>query len=106
MKFLIWLAVLPSIIIGILIYKADRVEQEPKKELIKASLMGILSVVITVLISLIMFNIIAPESAMAYLDPGTGSMIIQVISATILGVGITFKSLIFKIRNIFKKKND
>lgn len=51
MKFLLWLAVLPSIIIGILIYKADRVEKEPKRELVKAFLMGILSVVITLIIS-------------------------------------------------------
>lgn len=72
MKFLIWLAVLPSIIIGILIYKADRVEQEPKKELIKASLMGILSVIITVLISWIIgvmkidFNALTPVGTILY----------------------------------------
>lgn len=53
MRFLIWLAVLPSIIIGLLIYKADRVEQEPKGELIKSLLMGCLAVVITLLISFV-----------------------------------------------------
>ena len=51
MQFLLWLAVVPSIIIGLLIYKADRVEKEPKKELIKAFLMGILSVIFTLLFS-------------------------------------------------------
>lgn len=51
MKFLIWLAVLPSLIIGILIYKADRMEKEPKKELLKAFLFGVLSVVLTLIIS-------------------------------------------------------
>jgi len=53
MSFLMWLAVLPSIIIGLLIYKADSVEQEPKKELLKAILMGCLAVVITLLLSLV-----------------------------------------------------
>lgn len=51
MFFLLWLAVLPSIIIGLLIYRIDRVEQEPKMELIKALFMGVLSVVFTLLIS-------------------------------------------------------
>lgn len=51
MKFLIWLAILPSVIIGLLVYKADKVEQEPKKELIKALLMGVFSVIITLFIS-------------------------------------------------------
>lgn len=51
MMFLLWLAVLPSIIIGLLIYKIDRVEQEPKLELIKALFMGVLSVIFTLLIS-------------------------------------------------------
>ena len=57
MKFLIWLAVLPSLIIGILIYKADRMEKEPKKELLKAFLFGVLSVVLTLIISSV-FSII------------------------------------------------
>ena len=51
MKFLIGLAILPSVIIGLLVYKADKVEQEPKKELVKALLMGIFSVIITLFIS-------------------------------------------------------
>lgn len=51
MNLLLWLSIVPSIVIGLLIYKADRVEQEPTIELIKALFMGILSVVITLLIS-------------------------------------------------------
>lgn len=51
MKFLIWLAVMPSIIIGLLIYKADKKESEPKGELFKASLMGVLAVIVTLVIS-------------------------------------------------------
>lgn len=51
MKFLIILAILPSIIIGYLIYKADKVEQEPKKELFKALILGVISVLITLFLS-------------------------------------------------------
>lgn len=56
MEFLIVLAILPSIVIGILIYKADRVEKEPKKELLKAFLLGCISVVLTLIFSFI-FNV-------------------------------------------------
>lgn len=48
------LAIIPSIIIGILIYKADKVEKEPKKEIIKAFLLGCLSIVLTLVISYIL----------------------------------------------------
>lgn len=53
MEFLIWLAVLPSLVIGILIYKADSREKEPIRELVKAFFMGILSVILTLVISYI-----------------------------------------------------
>lgn len=48
------LAIIPSIIIGILIYKADKVEKEPKKEIIKAFLLGCLSIILTLIVSLIL----------------------------------------------------
>lgn len=51
MKFLIFLAILPGIVIGFLIYKADRLEKEPKKELLKAFLTGIVAVIITLILS-------------------------------------------------------
>ena len=54
MKFLIWLAVFPSLVIALLIYKADKKEKEPKRELIKAFLLGILSVVLTLIISYVL----------------------------------------------------
>ena len=54
MNLLIWLAILPGIIVGILIYKADKKEKEPKRELIKAFLLGIISVFITLFISYIL----------------------------------------------------
>lgn len=60
MSFLIWLAVLPGIIIGLLIYKADRKEREPKRELLKAFLFGIISIFLTLFLSYI-FGIIGME---------------------------------------------
>jgi len=51
MSFLFLLAVLPSLIIALLIYKADKKEKEPKRELIKAFLFGVLSVILTLTIS-------------------------------------------------------
>lgn len=51
MNIIIWLAVLPSIIIALIINKLDKVEKEPKKELFKAFLLGIIAVVLTLFIS-------------------------------------------------------
>lgn len=50
---MILIAIIPSIIIGLLVYKSDKKEKEPFKELLKAFLMGILSVIITLAISVI-----------------------------------------------------
>jgi hypothetical protein len=51
-----------------------------------------------------------PTEAHAYLDPGTGSMVLQVIVAGILGAMFTFKSyvraIISSITGIFKKQRD
>lgn len=51
MRFLILLAILPSIIIAFIIYKADRKEKEPKKELLSAFLIGMASIILTLIIS-------------------------------------------------------
>jgi hypothetical protein len=51
-----------------------------------------------------------PIDAHAYLDPGTGSMVLQVIIAGILGAVFTFKSyvraVITSITGIFRKQRD
>ena len=41
--------------------------------------------------------------AFAYLDPGTGSMILQGVIAAIAVVGFTIKSYWYKIRSFFGK---
>ena len=42
--------------------------------------------------------------AYAYLDPGTFSIILQSILATIAGIGATYRLWISKVKNFFKKK--
>ncbi len=51
-------------------------------------------------------GIICPERAFAYLDPGTGSMILQVILAGIVGIGCTFKVWRDKIVHFFRRNKD
>lgn len=53
MEFLILLAILPGLIISILIYNQDKKEREPKGQLLRAFLLGIMAVVITLLFSYI-----------------------------------------------------
>ena len=48
---LLLLAVLPSIILGYIVYKNDKIEKEPTKLLVKLFLGGILSIVITLIIT-------------------------------------------------------
>ncbi|MCP4842410.1 MAG: hypothetical protein GY887_11825 [Halieaceae bacterium] len=43
------------------------------------------------------------QGAFAYLDPGTGSMILQGVIAAIAVVGFTIKSYWYKIRAFFGK---
>lgn len=45
---------------------------------------------------------IIPEKACAYLDPGTGSMIMQVIVASIVGAGAAIGVFKQKIADFFK----
>lgn len=45
------------------------------------------------------------SNAYAYLDPGTGGLIIQGLIASIIGVGVFFKSIKIKVMEfLFKKK--
>ena len=40
----------------------------------------------------------------AYLDPGSGSILIQLLLAAILGLGVMFRSQLAKIKNLFGGK--
>lgn len=48
-------------------------------------------------------NVIAPQCAFAYLDPGTGSMVLQMIIAGFVGIGCTFNLWKDKVKQFFKK---
>jgi hypothetical protein len=41
-----------------------------------------------------------------YLDPGSGSILIQLLLAAILGLGVMFRSQLAKIKNLFGGKSD
>jgi hypothetical protein len=60
-----------------------------------------------IVLAILAVIIIAPPRAHAYLDPGTGSYVVQILIATLLGGVVAFKSSLYKIRDIFtrKKKN-
>jgi len=56
------------------------------------------------LLSLI-FLLVARQ-AYAYLDPGTGSMIIQAIVAALVTVGVFWRSLLSFFKSFLKKEKD
>ena len=45
------------------------------------------------------------SSAYAYIDPGTGSLVIQIIIGALVGVGITLKIYWYKFKDKFTKIN-
>jgi len=45
-----------------------------------------------------------PASAFAYLDPGTGSMILQGIIAALAGAAVTLKLYWYRIRSLFFRR--
>jgi hypothetical protein len=49
--------------------------------------------------------VFAPFPAHAYIDPGTGSLIIQAIVAALAGLLLYIKLYWHKIKNIFSKKD-
>jgi len=53
---------------------------------------------------LIVFSFAITSNAHAYLDPGTGSIIIQGIVAAVLSVTIAVKTYWFKIKAFFQKR--
>ncbi len=44
------------------------------------------------------------SNAYAYLDPGTGGLIIQALIASIIGIGIFFQNIKIKVMEFFLKK--
>lgn len=57
---------------------------------------------ITFILTLFSFVFLSP--AYAYLDPGTSSIILQSLLATIAAVGATYRLWTTKVKEFFKKK--
>jgi hypothetical protein len=57
--------------------------------------------IITILVFVFMFS----EYVYAYLDPGTGSYMLQIILAGLLGIGVGVRAYWTKIKSFFKKTN-
>ncbi len=55
----------------------------------------------TIIIVIALFYLVFPQSAYAYLDPGTGSYILQLIIAGLLGGLFALKMFWGKVVNIF-----
>ena len=49
------------------------------------------------------FSLLFPRRAYAYIDPGTGSYIFQLLVAALVGVAFAVKLYWNKIRGLFKK---
>ena len=58
-------------------------------------------------LAIVLSIVFAAEPAFAYLDPGTGSMLLQVVLGGIAAVGVALKLFWYKIRAAlrFGKKN-
>jgi hypothetical protein len=52
----------------------------------------------------IILSVLSISPAYAYIDPGSGSMLIQAIMAAALGVLMFFKQIKFTIIGFFRKK--
>ena len=53
-----------------------------------------------ILLAIILFF---PSVSHAYLDPGTGSIIIQATIAAFVGIGVALKTYWYKVKRVFTK---
>jgi len=64
----------------------------------------------TLVVGAALFLLILADAAQAYIDPGTGSVIIQVILASLVGIGMAVKIFWQNIKNfiagVFHLKRD
>lgn len=56
-------------------------------------------------LAFVLFIFLVPPRVHAYLDPGSGSYLIQIIIASLAGAGFFLKTNWQKVKNIFSKKN-
>ena len=58
---------------------------------------------ISLLVLMSLFLLSVPEKVYAYLDPGTGSYVLQVLVASLLGAGVMVGSYRKKIKSFIDK---
>ena len=63
---------------------------------------GIFDIVIPAIAILLLL----PQAAYAYLDPGTGALIVQVVAGVILGAIVTFKLWWSRLVGLFRKRGE
>ncbi len=56
-----------------------------------------------ILIYIVLLVLLFPQPAQAYLDPGTGSYLFQMLMAGVLGTLFFIKSIIRKVKEFFSK---
>jgi hypothetical protein len=57
------------------------------------------------LVSGVAFLFGGAEPALAYIDPGTGSMLLQVIAAGVAGAIFYFREVRIKLRSLFSRRD-
>lgn len=99
MELLIALALLPSIILGWIIWQNDKVEKEPAGLLVKLFVCGILSIIVTVIISFGVYMI-------PMCNPETANTIIEHLVSAVIGVALVeeFSKWIFVKSGTWKNK--
>lgn len=55
----------------------------------------------SIIVFLLVYALFVPARAQAYLDPGTGSLILQVVIAGLLGMSLTFRRFWRIINSLF-----
>jgi hypothetical protein len=58
-----------------------------------------------ILLLLLIIMLAFPQAVYGYLDPGTGSYVIQIVLAALLSIGVGVRIFWGKIKGIFKKKS-
>lgn len=56
-----------------------------------------------VLVIFVLFYLLFPRAAYAYIDPGTGSFLLQMLIAALVGTALSVKVFWNKVKNLFKK---
>jgi len=49
------------------------------------------------------FYLVLVSHAQAYVDPGSASIILQLILAIFLGIGLAYRSTMFKLKSLMKR---